>query len=144
MDKKGEGLQNLTLADGYQLNTNRHSANWYLNQPEDWSSISAPLQQLVLLPKLEIKNTATEPDHCYIATAVYGDASAPEVMVLRQFRDKFLMKSVIGRKLVGVYYAYSPDFVAWMDDKPRLQSLIRWWLNLFVSIYQFFLLAFLR
>lgn len=144
VDKKGEGLQNLTLADGYQLNTNKYSANWYLDQPENWSLIQAPLQQLVLLPKLELINTADEADYCYIATAVYGDAFAPEVMVLRQFRDNFLMKSTLGRQFVSVYYAYSPDFVAWMEDKPRLQSLIRWWLNLFVSVYQFLLLAFLR
>lgn len=144
VDKKGEGLQNLTLTDGYQLNTNTHSANWYLDQPEKWSIIQAPLQQLVLLPKIETKNVTDEPDYCYIATAVYGDPFAPEVMLLRQFRDKFLMKFSLGRQFVSVYYAYSPDFVAWMEDKPRLQSLIRWSLNLFISVYQFLLLAFFR
>lgn len=132
-DKQGTGMQTLTAADGYQLNSNTNSASWYLDQPQKWSVIQSPLQQIVLLPKVEIKSSAAESDHCYIATAVYGDYYAPEVMVLREFRDNYLMKSFLGRKFVSFYYAYSPDFVAWMADKPRLQSLIRWWLNWFIS-----------
>lgn len=45
---------------------------------------------------------------CYIATAVYGDYGAPEVLVFRKFRDKTLMRSSVGRFLVFAYYLTSP------------------------------------
>ena len=45
---------------------------------------------------------------CYIATAVYGDYDAPEVMVLRKFRDDVLKKSQAGRLFIKIYYALSP------------------------------------
>ncbi|RGH49656.1 hypothetical protein DW894_04500 [Ruminococcus sp. AM41-10BH] len=45
---------------------------------------------------------------CYIATAVYGDYDAPEVMVLRKFRDDILKKSLAGRLFIKIYYALSP------------------------------------
>jgi len=45
---------------------------------------------------------------CYIATAVYGNYEAPEVMALRHFRDEVLEKSMFGRVFVNVYYIISP------------------------------------
>jgi len=42
---------------------------------------------------------------CFIATAVYGDINAPEVQVLRNFRDRVLMESELGRKLIDFYYS---------------------------------------
>lgn len=46
---------------------------------------------------------------CYIATAVYGSYDAPEVLVLRRFRDTKLNKSVAGREFIRIYYKYSPS-----------------------------------
>ncbi len=42
---------------------------------------------------------------CFIATAVYGDINAPEVQVLRRFRDNVLMETGLGRKIVDLYYS---------------------------------------
>ena len=44
---------------------------------------------------------------CYIATMVYGDYDEPQVMVLRDFRDKVLRYYVFGRLLIRFYYRYS-------------------------------------
>jgi hypothetical protein len=48
---------------------------------------------------------------CYIATMVYGSYDAPEVWVLRRFRDNTLQKSAAGRWFVRWYYSWSPGFV---------------------------------
>jgi len=46
--------------------------------------------------------------HCYIATACYNDYNAPEVLVFREFRDKYLLKNAFGSSFVKIYYKYSP------------------------------------
>lgn len=41
---------------------------------------------------------------CFIATAVYGDANAPQVEALRGFRDNVLMWNALGKTVVDFYY----------------------------------------
>jgi len=44
---------------------------------------------------------------CYMG-AVYDSPTHPHVIILQDFRDTYLMPCKIGRKLVNVYYKYSP------------------------------------
>ncbi len=46
---------------------------------------------------------------CFIATAAYGSPLHPNLDILRDFRDTFLMSNKIGRKFVDFYYKYSPS-----------------------------------
>jgi hypothetical protein len=48
---------------------------------------------------------------CYIATMVYGSYEAPQVLVLRKFRDDVLSKADTGRLFIKCYYRLSPCFV---------------------------------
>jgi len=48
---------------------------------------------------------------CYIATMAYGNYNHPQVVVLRNFRDKYLLTSSIGKYFVKFYYLLSPKFV---------------------------------
>jgi hypothetical protein len=53
-------------------------------------------------------------DGCFIATAAYGSSLHPYLDILRDFRDKYLMPSRVGRALVDLYYKYSlyvADFI---------------------------------
>lgn len=62
---------------------------------------------------------------CYIATMVYGSYDHPKVMILRQFRDNYLMKSILGRSFVKTYYFISPKAVKVLYKKKRINSIIR-------------------
>jgi len=60
---------------------------------------------------------------CFIATAAYGSPLHPHLDILRDFRDKYLMPSKFGRKLVELYYKYSP-FVANIIAKHRTLKVV--------------------
>ncbi|HEV2992013.1 MAG TPA: CFI-box-CTERM domain-containing protein [Candidatus Angelobacter sp.] len=49
---------------------------------------------------------------CFIATAAYGTALAPEVVLLSRFRDEVMLKSSVGAWLVKCYYHVSPRLAA--------------------------------
>ena len=52
---------------------------------------------------------------CFIATAAYGSPLHPHLDILRDFRDRYLISSKLGRLLVEFYYKCSPvvaDFIA--------------------------------
>lgn len=69
---------------------------------------------------------------CYIATAVYGDYEAPEVKVLRDFRDQVLMKTLIGRLFVKIYYKVSPPIANKLRKKKRVNQFVKKFLDMFV------------
>ena len=70
---------------------------------------------------------------CLIATAVYEDFNAPQVKVLRKFRDESLLQSAIGRFFVRLYYRFSPPLADFVRRhrflkpvfKPPIELLIR-------------------
>jgi hypothetical protein len=62
---------------------------------------------------------------CFIATAAYGDAAAPEVEAFRRFRDRRLLTNRPGTALVHAYYRLSPPLARLIEGKPRLRSLVR-------------------
>lgn len=46
---------------------------------------------------------------CFIATAVEDHFEDDTISVLRRFRDEVLSRNDTGRKLIRIYYQYSPD-----------------------------------
>ena len=71
---------------------------------------------------------------CYIATMAYGDYDHPQVMILRQFRDKVLDKSMFGKWFIKKYYHYSPKLVEKLKGKRKINTIIRKTLNKFIKI----------
>lgn len=66
---------------------------------------------------------------CYIATAVYGGYTCPQVRVLRRYRDCVLAATGYGRFLIRMYYALSPVLLQWFGRFPWFCRLCRYGLD---------------
>jgi hypothetical protein len=62
---------------------------------------------------------------CFIATAAYGSALAPEVVIFRRFRDDILLTSGLGRALVSFYYYISPPLASLISRHEYLRILTK-------------------
>jgi len=65
---------------------------------------------------------------CFVVTALCGDPSAPEVRLLRAFRDRVLVQSVGGRAFVTLYSRAGPPLAARLRASPSACRAIRRWL----------------
>lgn len=79
------------------------------------------MEAATLVEKLKV----AESEGCYIATACYGSYEAPEVLVLRRFRDTVLQRSLVGRLSVRVYYMLSPRLARLLKKAHWLNRCIR-------------------
>jgi hypothetical protein len=62
---------------------------------------------------------------CFIATAAYDSPLHPYLGILRDFRDKYLMPSKLGRTLVCLYYKYCPYVANLIAKHKVLKNAIR-------------------
>jgi hypothetical protein len=70
---------------------------------------------------------------CFIATAVYGSYVADEVLVLREFRDRELESSSLGRFLIRFYYFVSPPVAELLEVFPFAKKPTKYVLDKIVS-----------
>lgn len=64
--------------------------------------------------------------NCYIATVCYEDINAPEVEILRKYRDEKLGKSIVGKTLIVLYYKFSPSIARKLNNRKRLSMFIKY------------------
>ncbi len=64
-------------------------------------------------------------DRCFIATAAYGSNMEPQVILLRKFRNQYLLTNPIGKRLVAVYYSLSPPVAESIRKNGWLKSVVR-------------------
>jgi len=62
---------------------------------------------------------------CYIATACYGSYDCTQVLTFRNFRDEYLSQTFAGRIFIKTYYALSPSFAKWLENRHRINTFIR-------------------
>ena len=56
----------------------------------------------------EIIKEYQESSNCFIATAAYSTPLAKEINILRYWRDKYLVKNLMGRIFIKIYYIIIP------------------------------------
>lgn len=62
---------------------------------------------------------------CFIATAAYGSELAPEVQILRNFRDTKLLTNTLGCYFVEFYYFISPPIARVIAKNEKLKTPIK-------------------
>ena len=78
---------------------------------------------------------------CFVATAAYGNPYHPMVIILKQFRDKYLTTWSGGRALIQFYYKEGPYLADLIKDRPWACGLVRVMLLPFVGISFLFVYA---
>ncbi len=87
----------------------------------------------VILHEEYIDEVTNESEGCYIATAVYGDYDAPEVMILRKYRDRKLKKNIVGRMFIKIYYKLSPSIAEKLKYKRKINLMVKKILDKYVD-----------
>lgn len=62
---------------------------------------------------------------CFVATAIYRRPAAPQLTSLRAFRDKILLTSVSGRRLMSYYYRNGPSWAWNVYQKPVRAKVVK-------------------
>jgi len=62
---------------------------------------------------------------CFIATAAFGSLLEPQVVLLQQFRDTYLLTNRPGRIFVRLYYRYSPALADCIKQHEWLKAAVR-------------------
>jgi hypothetical protein len=62
---------------------------------------------------------------CFIATAAYGSPMQPHVIILREFRDRFLLTNSFGKAFVQLYYKYSPPMADFIAEHANMRAIVR-------------------
>lgn len=92
-----------------------------------------------VLPAVAPAAAGAGSDPCFIATAAYGSANAPELAYLRGFRDRYLLTNAAGRAFVAAYYRFSPPLARAIRPHPALRAIVRLGLVPYVALARWLL-----
>jgi hypothetical protein len=62
---------------------------------------------------------------CCAATAAYDTPMAEELVILREFRDEYLVTNPPGQAFTDLYYRISPPLARYIASRPALKSAVR-------------------
>ena len=115
----------------------QNSLKLFYNQVYDKSAFADELDEAKDASK-RFAEAENDSSGCFIATAVYGTDSHPNLIVLRSFRDNFLSEYSLGQRFIKFYYKYGPNFALKVSSNKGLKLLFSGLVNLGVSIVKTF------
>ena len=62
---------------------------------------------------------------CFIATAAYGSPFQSYVKILREFRNRYLLESSLGKSFIKFYYKISPPIANFIANHDSLKAMVR-------------------
>jgi hypothetical protein len=104
-----------------------------------WSGNIASAQEkdnpvnVTVYSNLSIKASFERKAPCFIATAAFGSPLHPQVRILRDFRDRYLMPSRLGQRMVDFYYRHSPKIASLIAKHKALRLAARFSLLPFIA-----------
>jgi hypothetical protein len=112
-----------------QFSLSSFDRNSYLSgtpsHPASSSSVGSSSRPSTPYPSFTKGPITTSRRKCFVATAAYGYELSPEVIILRQFRDKFLIKHRMGSVLVNLYDRYGPLLATKVERHSTLKKMVR-------------------
>jgi len=139
--------------DSFRLPTSATpgSYNVYASAGKAGYSSSQAQTQFTILPQTTVNSTSSSslsssqssgpPSPCFIATATYGSEIAPEVALLRYFRDAQVLRTSAGRSFMqafnSFYYSFSPQVASFISAHGIVRSSMKVILYPLVGILYF-------
>lgn len=77
------------------------------------------------LNDIEAKPASSSKSGCFIATAVYGERTTQEILILQAFRDQVLVRTRAGRVFIEAYYRTSPRFAGIVRQSRTLRLVFK-------------------
>ena len=93
-------------------------------EADSWNTINAQYNRENNI-KPEPNSTNGTDEDCFIATAVYGDPNAPNIKVLRSWRDTTLRKKPVGVLFIKTYETIGPVFAFFIRENPKRKKWAR-------------------
>lgn len=78
-----------------------------------------------VIQRIDISKKPYGSPKCFIATAAYGSPMEKDVLVLRSFRDQYLLTNPAGRVFVSAYYRVSPPLANWISGRDGMRWMVR-------------------
>jgi len=103
-------------------------SHWLINSIE-YKSNPIHVENITVNTSLVAVYTTAPPKPCFIATAAYGSPLAPQLNVLRQFRDRCLPDAI-----VNFYYETSPPIANWIRKHLKTRKAVRAMLSVIVEL----------
>jgi trimeric autotransporter adhesin len=94
--------------------SNLETGDYKVYAVDNAGNVSAPSQKITLTI-----------DECFIATAAYGTKFQSSVVLLRSFRDNYLLTNLFGRSFVKFYYTNSPPIANYIAGSKALRFITR-------------------
>ncbi len=91
---------------------------------DNWSRINSLYnRENNIIP--EPSESSQDDTDCFIATAVYGNPNAPNIEILRTYRDKVLKNNLLGAFFVKTYENFGPVFAFFIRENEERKKWVK-------------------